>query len=100
MVGGGADGSTLGEALAAQLPHPDDPALGVVLSNLVRDGMSVNLDDRDLNNFSLNPSCSSNFSRMHNRTWVVHHVGPATMRCMWAADSRAAVAAAATDSAT
>merc|ERR1712194_196178 len=53
---------------------------------------SINLDDRDFNSFSLNPSCSSTFSHLHNRTWVVHHVRMETVRCMWAVDQAAAAA--------
>merc|ERR1711879_267491 len=74
------------EAVAEQLPHPDDPALGIVIANLVSDGYSINLDDRDFNMFSLNPSCNSTFSNIHNRTLVVHHVGSDTMHCMWSID--------------
>merc|ERR1712048_1094538 len=77
----------LDEKVARQLPHPDDPALGVVVSNLVQDGLSVNLDDRDFNSFSLNPSCTSKFSNIHNRTWLIHHVGVETMHCMWKLDA-------------
>merc|ERR1712070_772884 len=53
----------------------------------VRSGMSLNLDDRDFNSYSLNPSCNSSFSNIHNRTWVVHHVEPEVMRCMWKLDT-------------
>merc|ERR1712039_1102608 len=74
------------EALAKQLPHPDDPALGIVISNLVAEGFFVNLDDRDFNVFSLNPSCNSTFSSLHGRTWVVHHATAPILRCMWALD--------------
>merc|ERR1711957_736249 len=76
----------LDETTAEQLPHPDDPALGVVLAGFVRNGLSLNIDDRDFNAYSLNPSCSSQFSNMHNQTWVVHHVDPSTWQCMWALD--------------
>eukprot|EP00435_Cladocopium_sp_Y103_P000532 s2010_g1.t1 len=86
----------LDEVAASSLPHPDDPAVGVLIAGLatglgqvalVQRGMSVNLDDRDFNSFSLNPSCNSTFSNIHNRTWVVHHVQPETMRCMWELDN-------------
>jgi len=74
--------------LASRLPHPDDPALGIALANLVdQDQVSLNLDDRDLNAFALNPSCNATYLNIHNRTWVVHHVDARTMRCMWAIDS-------------
>eukprot|EP00927_Polykrikos_kofoidii_P047777 TRINITY_DN42062_c0_g1_i1.p1 TRINITY_DN42062_c0_g1~~TRINITY_DN42062_c0_g1_i1.p1 ORF type:complete len:891 (-),score=112.60 TRINITY_DN42062_c0_g1_i1:27-2549(-) len=74
--------------LAARLPHPDDPALGVALSRLVsEDNMSLNIDDRDLNVFALNPSCNATYLMIHSRTWVVHHVDSKTMRCMWAIDN-------------
>merc|ERR1712187_828282 len=79
-------GAVLDEASANQIPHPDDPAVGVVVTGLVRRGVSVNLDDRDFNSFSLNPSCNSTFSNIHEHTWAVHHVNPETMRCMWAID--------------
>ncbi|CAL1147087.1 unnamed protein product, partial [Cladocopium goreaui] len=58
----------LDEVAASSLPHPDDPAVGVLIAGLVQRGMSVNLDDRDFNSFSLNPSCNSTFSNIHNRT--------------------------------
>eukprot|EP00913_Durusdinium_trenchii_P015982 g15020.t1 len=58
----------LDEAAADHLPHPDDPAVGVLIAGLVQRGMSINLDDRDFNSFSLNPSCNSTFSNIHNRT--------------------------------
>merc|ERR1711879_320001 len=62
-------------SLASRLPHPDDPAIGVALSNLVEhDLVSINLDDRDVNHFALNPSCNATYLNIHNRTWVVHHV--------------------------
>eukprot|EP00439_Symbiodinium_sp_Y106_P031681 s1295_g3.t2 len=80
-------GEILGEAAANTVPHPDDPAVGVLIAGLVQGGMSINLDDRDFNSFSLNPSCNSTFSNIHNRTWVVHHVQPETMRCMWELDT-------------
>lgn len=79
--------ANLDESTANQLPHPDDPALGVALASLVHGGMTLNIDDRDFNSYSLNPSCSSQFSNMHNQTWVIHHVEPSTMRCMWNLDS-------------
>jgi len=80
-------GTVLDETAAGQVPHPDDPAIGVVVTQLVQKGISVNVDDRDLNSFSLNPSCNSTFSNIHNRTWIVHHVKPETMRCMWELDT-------------
>merc|ERR1711879_258969 len=76
--------------VAAELPHPDDPALGVVLNSLVdQDGMSLNIDDRDLNVFALNPNCNATYLNMHSRIWVVHHVTPDAMRCMCSIDSQA-----------
>eukprot|EP00930_Biecheleria_cincta_P014533 TRINITY_DN12466_c0_g1_i1.p1 TRINITY_DN12466_c0_g1~~TRINITY_DN12466_c0_g1_i1.p1 ORF type:complete len:778 (-),score=68.96 TRINITY_DN12466_c0_g1_i1:204-2537(-) len=80
-------GVRLDEASAEMLPHPDDPAVGVVIRGLMQKGMSINLDDRDFNSFSLNPACNSTFSNIHNRTWIVHHVKPETMRCMWELDT-------------
>eukprot|EP00747_Dinoflagellata_sp_TGD_P017516 gnl/TRDRNA2_/TRDRNA2_125869_c0_seq2.p1 gnl/TRDRNA2_/TRDRNA2_125869_c0~~gnl/TRDRNA2_/TRDRNA2_125869_c0_seq2.p1 ORF type:complete len:200 (-),score=29.26 gnl/TRDRNA2_/TRDRNA2_125869_c0_seq2:17-616(-) len=77
-------------ALASRLPHPDDPALGVALGNLVdQDQLSLNIDDRDLNVFALNPSCNATFLGLHNRTWAVHHVDVEAMHCMWAIDGAA-----------
>merc|ERR1719265_289864 len=74
--------------LASRLPHLDDPALGVLLSNLVEEKkLSLSIDDRDLNHFSLNPSCNATYLMLHNRTWVVHHVDASAMRCMWEIDS-------------
>lgn len=73
--------------LLSKVPHPDDPALGVALNNLVEfDRLSLNIDDRDLNSFALNPSCNATFLNITSRTWVVHHVDPEAIRCMWAID--------------
>lgn len=55
----------------------------------------INLDDRDINRFSLNPSCNASFYPMHDRSWVVHHIRPEVMECMWAVDVEAAAIAAA-----
>lgn len=89
-LNGGHENITLD--LAHRLPHPDDPALGLVLSDLVDVGeLSLNIDDRDLNTFSLNPSCNATYLNIHNRTWVVHHVDSEAMRCMWAIDAAAGV---------
>jgi len=75
-------------ALANKLPHPDDPALGVALANLVdQDIVSLNVDDRDLNIFSLNPSCNATYLNIHKRTWAIHHVSADAMHCMWAIDN-------------
>merc|ERR1712187_974705 len=77
-------------ALAKKLPHPDAPALGVLLASLVNQNqLSINLDDRDLNHFSLNPSCNATYLNMHRYTWVVHHVDAEAMHCMWAIDNAA-----------
>ncbi|CAK9020416.1 unnamed protein product [Durusdinium trenchii] len=83
----------LGEAvsleLAKRLPHPDDPALGVAIAQLVDRGLlSVAVDDRDLNHFALNPSCNATYLNIHNRTWVVHHVTPQAMECFWSIDEQ------------
>lgn len=76
--------------LADRLPHPDDPALGVTLAGLVEaENLTLNIDDRDVNLFSLNPSCNATYLNIHSRIWVVHHVNSSTMRCMWAIDSLA-----------
>ena len=58
-------------ALALTLPHPDDPMMGIFVENLVDKGTFVNVDDRDWNLFSLNPTCEARFSMLHERTWVV-----------------------------
>eukprot|EP00928_Gymnodinium_smaydae_P017956 TRINITY_DN16844_c0_g1_i1.p1 TRINITY_DN16844_c0_g1~~TRINITY_DN16844_c0_g1_i1.p1 ORF type:complete len:840 (-),score=175.41 TRINITY_DN16844_c0_g1_i1:76-2556(-) len=85
-----AAGSNVSLELAKRLPHPDDPALGVALSNLVdQDKLSLNIDDRDLNHFALNPSCNATYLNIHRRTWAVHHVDVKAMRCMWAIDQAA-----------
>lgn len=51
--------------------------------------VSVAVDDRDLNHFALNPSCNATFMKIHNRTWVVHHVTPEAMKCFWSIDESA-----------
>lgn len=86
-------GAVLDETSANKMAHPDDPAIGVIIADLVGNGMSINLYDRDFNSFSLNPACNSTFSNIYNRTWVVHHVKPETMRCMWALDTAEETAA-------
>eukprot|EP00434_Breviolum_minutum_P023335 symbB.v1.2.020585.t1/scaffold1691.1/size105682/2 len=76
--------------LAKRLPHPDDPALGVLMASLVDAGdINVAVDDRDLNHFALNPSCNATYLKIHNRTWVVHHVTPEAMECFWSIDEMA-----------
>eukprot|EP00397_Hematodinium_sp_SG-2012_P032926 GEMP01035110.1.p1 GENE.GEMP01035110.1~~GEMP01035110.1.p1 ORF type:complete len:654 (+),score=98.06 GEMP01035110.1:33-1994(+) len=74
------------DALAELVPHPDDPFVGVIVEHLVRLGHNVNVDDRDFNVFSLNPSCDTQYSSIHGRTMVVHHTTPAIMDCMWRLD--------------
>ena len=39
------------EEAAVQLPHPDDPALGIVVANLVNDGMRWDRPGRQLGAF-------------------------------------------------
>ena len=101
---------------ASSLPHPDDPAVGVLIAGLatgleqvaspfvqgsnqlhlklgnlgtllcsmmfdkVQRGMSVNLDDRDFNSFSLNPSCSSDLLIKTGSRDVAHMAWPRRMR--------------------
>jgi len=66
--------------------HPDDPALGVYLDSLIRQGYFLQLDDRDENVYSLHPTCEDIFSHVHNRTWVVHHADDTMVQCMWDKD--------------
>lgn len=75
------------DELAESVVHPDDPLVGVLVRQLVRAGRNVNIDDRDFNVFSLNPSCTSRYSSIHNRTLVVHHATPSIVECMWSIDS-------------
>ncbi|CAD7936776.1 unnamed protein product [Amoebophrya sp. A25] len=74
--------------LARSIPHPDDPMLGIFVENLVDRGSPVNVDDRDWNLFSLNPSCDAKFSMLHERTWVAHHLSPETMDCFFDVDMK------------
>ncbi|CAJ1337208.1 unnamed protein product [Effrenium voratum] len=75
--------------LAKSLPHPDDPAIGVIMASLVDMGdISLAVDDRDLNHFALNPSCNATYLNIHNRTWVIHHVTPEAMQCFWSIDEQ------------
>lgn len=73
--------------LAKQIPHPDDPMMGIFIENLVDKGTFVNVDDRDWNLFSLNPSCDAKFSMLHERTWVIHHIDADVMDCFFAIDN-------------
>ena len=74
--------------LAKLIPHPDDPMMGIFVENLVDRGDFVNVDDRDWNLYSLNPSCDARFSMLHDRTWVIHHIDEATMDCFFDVDMR------------
>lgn len=72
----------------------DDPCIGVHLRQLLYDERdplpSLTLDDFDNKVFAMEPSCHPNlWSRMTNRTWVVHHVSPEQIHCMWETDLRA-----------
>lgn len=73
--------------------YGDDPCIGVHLRQLLFDPEeplpSLTLDDFDNKVFAMEPSCHPNlWSRMNNRTWVVHHVTPTQIRCMWDVDVR------------
>jgi hypothetical protein len=72
--------------MSSVMPHPDDPLLGVLIENLVDQGAFVNIDDRDWNVYSLNPSCNSKFSMMHDRTWLIHHATPQVLECAFRTD--------------
>eukprot|EP00929_Paragymnodinium_shiwhaense_P081396 TRINITY_DN42570_c0_g2_i1.p1 TRINITY_DN42570_c0_g2~~TRINITY_DN42570_c0_g2_i1.p1 ORF type:complete len:595 (-),score=113.40 TRINITY_DN42570_c0_g2_i1:63-1847(-) len=74
--------------------YGDDPCIGVHLRQLLFDPEeplpSITLDDFDNKVFAMEPSCHPNlWSRITNRTWVIHHVGPEVIRCMWDIDWRA-----------
>lgn len=67
--------------------HPDDPALGVYLFQLVSERIThIQVDDRDESRISLNPFCFHSFSRMHHNTWAVHHINATQMICMFKQD--------------
>ncbi|CAD7949927.1 unnamed protein product [Amoebophrya sp. A120] len=74
--------------LARTIPHPDDPMMGIFVENLVDRGTNINVDDRDWNLFSLNPSCDAKFSMLHERTWIIHHVNAETMDCFFDIDMK------------
>eukprot|EP00927_Polykrikos_kofoidii_P051699 TRINITY_DN45499_c0_g1_i1.p1 TRINITY_DN45499_c0_g1~~TRINITY_DN45499_c0_g1_i1.p1 ORF type:complete len:650 (-),score=66.32 TRINITY_DN45499_c0_g1_i1:38-1696(-) len=74
--------------------YGDDPCIGVHLRQLLLDPEeplpSLTLDDFDNRVFAMEPSCHPNlWSKMTNRTWVIHHVSPKQIRCMWDADIQA-----------
>eukprot|EP00392_Amoebophrya_sp_AT5.2_P016755 g17051.t1 len=80
------EGDTDLQEMARTIPHPDDPMMGIFVENLVDRGTPINVDDRDWNLFSLNPSCDAKFSMLHERTWIIHHVTAETMDCFFAID--------------
>eukprot|EP00434_Breviolum_minutum_P023297 symbB.v1.2.020551.t1/scaffold1731.1/size134469/8 len=71
----------------------DDPCFGVHLRYL-RDIMPrITLDDRDSYRvFAMEPSCNpSLWSHVTHRSWVIHHVSPEQVQCMWDKDVAAGV---------
>ena len=80
-------------SLAGKLPviYGDDPCFGVHLRYL-RDDMPglpmLTLDDRDSYRiFAMEPSCNpALWSHASQRSWIIHHVSPEQVECMWAAD--------------
>lgn len=74
--------------------YGDDPCIGYHLRQLLFDPEeplpSITLDDFDNKVFAMEPSCHPNlWSKITKRTWVIHHVSPEQIRCMWSADVQA-----------
>eukprot|EP00435_Cladocopium_sp_Y103_P049700 s640_g15.t1 len=72
----------------------DDPCFGVHLRYLRDDPRMVprmTLDDRDSYRvFAMEPSCNPGlWSHVTHRSWVIHHVSPEQVQCMWDADVKA-----------
>ncbi|CAL1141175.1 unnamed protein product [Cladocopium goreaui] len=72
----------------------DDPCFGVHLRYLRDDPRMIprmTLDDRDSYRvFAMEPSCNPGlWSHVTPRSWVIHHVSPEQVQCMWDADVEA-----------
>eukprot|EP00933_Yihiella_yeosuensis_P014617 TRINITY_DN13031_c2_g1_i1.p1 TRINITY_DN13031_c2_g1~~TRINITY_DN13031_c2_g1_i1.p1 ORF type:complete len:388 (-),score=57.02 TRINITY_DN13031_c2_g1_i1:127-1176(-) len=71
----------------------DDPSLGVQLRKVVLEGSTfMQIDDRGaMTRFAMEPTCNKDgmYCPMKDTTWAVHHVSPATIRCMFRADVQA-----------
>ncbi|CAE7840294.1 GALT1 [Symbiodinium sp. CCMP2592] len=83
-------------SFAGKLPlvYGDDPCFGVHLRYLRDDKLGLpmlTLDDRDSYRvFAMEPSCNPGlWSHATRRSWVVHHVSPEQIYCMWTADASA-----------
>ena len=83
-------------SFAGKLPlvYGDDPCFGVHLRYLRDDKLGLpmlTLDDRDSYRvFAMEPSCNpALWSHATRRSWVVHHVSPEQIYCMWTADASA-----------
>lgn len=68
----------------------DDPSLGVHLRQLVMEqGAFLQLDDRGaMTRFAMEPTCHAEgaYCPLKNTTWIVHHVSPRAIRCMFEED--------------
>lgn len=75
--------------------YGDDPCIGVHLRQLLFSEKEplpmLALDDRDSYRvFAMEPSCNKKlWSKITGRTWVVHHVSAAQIKCMWEVDKQA-----------
>ena len=67
--------------------YGDDPNLGVHLRQLVVGNIvpSITIDDSgSYTRFAMVPSCAKQgWSTITNNTWIVHHVNPEQIKCMW-----------------
>ena len=75
----------------------DDPSFGVHLRYLRDDPSArvprLTLDDRDSYRvFAMEPSCNEAlWSHVTQRSWVIHHVSPEQIQCMWKVDLEAGI---------
>lgn len=75
----------------------EDASYGYFLWQILMSGItSVTLADREEASFALDPKCCTEKTHPNNcwsplgpLTWVVHHVGPKAVRCMWRTDLEA-----------
>ena len=65
--------------------YGDDPCFGVHLRQVAESRVkSVVIDDfASYTRFAMEPTCGKSWSSVTNETWIVHHVKPEEILCLW-----------------
>jgi hypothetical protein len=68
--------------------YGDDPCFGVHLRQVAGSSVrSIVIDDFDsYSRFAMEPTCAKSWSSVTNDSWVVHHVTPTQISCLWNAE--------------